>query len=1446
MRYYHRLMRLLGALFSFLVNLFTYFLSQKPIFTGASSFRKIKMFTKIRRSNIQGRLSIKIGAAFFLFIFFLSLTSLFAQDYEVKHIGIPEGLSQGMITSMCQDKDGFLWVGTLSGLNRYDGYKFKTYTNHTSDKYSLAGNLITGIIEDSKGRLWIGTPEGIDCYDRNTGRFYHLPAIYTTNNKKAENITPVFESNDGHIWLKGALMVVKMTVPDDFPKNQQRINNIQYNIFESGNGLPTGDKLFDLYLNKRQNGQPGITLTDESCFTYNPQTNTWKETPISLNPNNLNAYANELIYDDYRKGYWVLSNQTLQLLKNGSITLQLHLPQLNISASISHVSHKTLCIDKYGVLWFLADLNNQKLLYRILPPDVSSSKEVTVERLFQSNQKNIEFKELLADKHNSIWLGTTGYGLIQILIKPRYFTNYFNHKSLGAINPTPNNNAIWVRSSSFMYQFQLLDLGTETLQKIAVNDTVYPVTNQIITSNGAMVSRYSINNETCFVQIAPENGKKQTLSIPKNYHLDPMIEDQLGRIWLTSSYGNISCITPPYNTVATYSFSHILQNNASETGIKQIYPSQNNVLWITTRHGLLKMEAPPNQTPKFTLIQSNPKNPNSLSSNAIYAVLDDPAQPNRYLWVATNGNGLNKMDKLTGYCQHYTKKNGLPDNVVYGILADKHGRLWLSTNYGLSCFNPQTRYFLNFTTADGLPENEFNSQSYYQNPNGIMYFGSIRGITVFNPDTILPSANFASIFFTELKINNQPIDLPDSLQILQQPLEVTTKIYLKHNQNFITITYAALDFTQKTNTKFYYKMDGIDHDWVFANNRTELSYPNLVPGNYTLRITNLNQNGDRNPQHATLTFVITPPWWQSWAAYVVYTLIMGTGVFGGFRFQANRLKLQNELHFKEKEAQNLQALDELKTRFFTNITHEFRTPLTIVIEPLRMLLQQPDMQHVKPQLQLIYNNANRLLLLVNQLLDLSKLEFGNLQPNWVEGNLILVVREIFDYFLPIAQKKQQTLTWQTTLPELHGITDRQMLEKITYNLLSNAHKFTPAGGDISVNIGQLNPDTWTLTVQDTGIGIDKKNLPFIFDRFYQTDNSLTRRGEGTGIGLALVKELCQLLNAQITVTETPGKGATFALTFPVRPNGATALGFIAPANSTFPEAEHILTKPDLTNHNLHKQPNETLNTTVLLVEDNADMRQYLKMVLSQHGYSITEAENGKQGLDTALQTVPDLIITDVMMSEMDGYTMTQNLKTNPITSHIPIVILSAKGRAESKIEGYRRGADAYLPKPFSTEELLVRITQILATRRTLQLKYPQFILPHTNNDTHNPPPPDDKIPSPDILLSTLDHQWLNNLFNSIQQNMADENFSVDDLFPMFMMNRTQFYAKVKALTGQTPARLLRNARLDKAYYLLTTQPNMHLQDVLLEVGLKDLKNFTLIFKDKFGSPPQQVQKKYLQ
>ena len=1378
---------------------------------------------------------IRRGQTLVLFILLSNL--LYSQDFDITRLGIKEGLSQGLISAMCEDSDGFIWVGTLNGLNRYDGVRFQTYLHSPADPYSPAGNVIKNILEDSKGRLWIGYEDesALDCFDRKTGRFYHLGTLYNVLDFKTTAASPVFETTDGHIWLQDIFQVVEMVVPDGFPSNPDQKKHIRYTGF--GNNRPfivEEDKpVPDITPNLAQlpGGIPGVYYTNGHRFRYSKSDRNWSKVTGAIQPEVWNINSHGMLHDPKKNGYWMRNRRTLQFIREGKLQQQFTLPDFFENTQLAEYERPLAHCDENGAIWLFDDGS----LYRITPPDQKGA-SLLIETILDARIEKKTFYRFLYNNQGTIFVGTNGYGLVQIITKKHLFSHLLNGFSVGKISVL-NKVTLLVNTNEHVYTVS--PSGKLSPHFIALNPPVSPFV-VLKASDGRLFSRYFADNKQ-FINIAYPDGQQENLQIPIALMnpADLLFEDQQERLWISSYTGEIACLPKAEKTMEHYNFRKLWRNIQTYIVPKQMYQSKNGVLWLITDKGLVEIHAPVGKKPEFKLWQNNPEDPQSLSGNSLLAVLDDPADPDRYLWVTTCGNGFNKMDKKNGPCINFTQKNGLPNDVVYGILNDNRGNLWLSTNYGISCFNPVTNHFRNFTVDDGLQDNEFNTYSFFKFPDGKMCFGGVNGLTMFHPDDIQPKRVFPPVFIAGLKINNQSINLRDSTGILQQAIEYADVVRLKYDQNFLSIALVTVDFTKQHDYPVMYKMEGVDRDWVMTDSRTELSYPNLSPGTYTLRFANLNENGDKNPRETRMTFVISPPWWRSWAAYLVYAFIMGCAVWKFFQFQSRRLKLENELLFKEKEAQALQVVDEMKSRFFANITHEFRTPLTLILEPARQIGQTAESDMIIKQSNIIVSNTNRLLLLVNQLLDLSKIEGHKIQVNWSEGDLLLIVRDLCDWFQPTMQMKQQKFSLQCELKELPGITDRQILEKIIYNLLSNAHKFTPELGEIILSVVQPTAETWQIKISDTGIGIPVEKLPHIFDRFYQVDNTLTRRNEGTGIGLALVKELCELAGGTILVKSQAGSGTQFTIDFPLRPSGIEGVTLVSQGPTAMPERK---------SHEVPSVAQETAmdaedRQTILLVEDNTEMREYLYMVLSKYGFKVIEAENGRMGLEMALETPPELMITDIMMPEMDGYQLTEVLKNNIITSHIPIVILTAKGSSDSKIHGYRIGADAYLPKPFNTDELIVRMQQLLDIRKTLQQKYQQIhlsVMANPTKDKEDAVYNREPVTENDRSAGFLDSRWILELETIIRDKMALDHFNITDLPASFLMNRTQFYGKVKALTGLTPAILVRNIRLDTAFQLLQLQPTLTVTEVMTMVGLNDKKHFTEIFKERFGTTPKQA------
>ena len=1373
-----------------------------------------------------------------LFFFILLNNLLYSQNFDITRLGIREGLSQGLISTMCEDSDGFIWVGTLNGLNRYDGVRFQTYLHSPADPYSPAGNVIKNILEDSKGRIWIGYEGALDCFDRKTGRFYHLGTQYNVLNIKTTAAAPLFETTDGHIWLADLYQVIEMVVPEDFPANPDRIKDIRYTGFGNNRPFPVKDDnpVRDVtpYLTILPDGTPGVYYFDGHRFRYQAATRTWIEVSGSVQPEVWNINGHGMLLDPKKNGYWMRNRRNLQFIRDGKLQQQFTLPDFFENTQLAEYERPLAHCDENGAIWLFDDGS----LYRITPPDQKGA-SLLIETILDARIEKKTFYRFLYNNQGTIFVGTNGYGLVRIITKKHLFSHLLNGFSVGKISIL-NKDTLLVNTNEHVYTVS--PSGKLSPHFIALNPPVSPFV-VLKASDGRLFSRYFADKKQ-FINIVYPHGQQENLQIPIALMnpADLLFEDQQERLWISSYTGEIACLPKGAKIMEHYDTRKLWKNHQTYIVPKQMYQSKNGVLWLTTDHGLVEIHAPLGKKPEFKIWQNNPQDPQSLSGNSLLSVLDDPADPDRYLWVTTSGNGFNKMDKKTGRCINFTQKNGLPNDVVYGILSDSRGNLWLSTNYGISCFNPTTNHFRNFTVDDGLQDNEFNTYAYLKFPDGNLCFGGINGLTMFHPDDIQPKSTFPPIFIAGLKINNHSIYPRDSTGILQQPIEYADIVPLKYDQNFLSIALVTVDFTKQHDYPVMYKMEGVDRDWVMTDSRTELSYPNLSPGTYTLRFANLNENGDRNPLEGKITFIISPPWWRSRMACLAYALLIFFAVWKFFQFQSRRLKLENDLLFKEKEAQTLQVVDEMKSRFFANITHEFRTPLTLILEPARQIGLTSDPDFIKKQSNIIHSNASRLLLLVNQLLDLSKIEGHKIQVNWSEGDLLLIIRDLFDWFQPTMQMKQQKFSLHCELKELQGIADRQLLEKIIYNLLSNAHKFTPETGTITISVVQPTTGTWQIKVTDTGMGIPAEKLSHIFDRFYQVDNTLTKRNEGTGIGLALVKELCELVDGHIVVESEVGKGTQITIDFPLRPTGMEGVSMASLSPTMLPERANLAVPSVEQADEMDPEDHQM----ILLVEDNAEMREYLHLMLTRNGFAVIEAENGRLGVDTALEICPDLIITDVMMPEMDGYEFTETIKNNIITSHIPIVVLTAKGRLENKIEGYRRGADAYLPKPFSTEELMVRIRQLLEVRQKIQEKYQQpriaDAINKVNDDSSLTMVSDASIEH-EQSLSDLDKQWLKNLENIILDKIQLDDFNNDDLPTELLMNRTQFYSKVKSLTGLTPAILVRNIRLDAACQLLEKQPDLTVTEVMNRIGLTDKKHFTRNFKERFGYTPKKTARK---
>jgi signal transduction histidine kinase/DNA-binding response OmpR family regulator len=818
-------------------------------------------------------------------------------------------------------------------------------------------------------------------------------------------------------------------------------------------------------------------------------------------------------------------------------------------------------------------------------------------------------------------------------------------------------------------------------------------------------------------------------------------------------------------------------------------------------------------------------------------------------WVADYFTGLNLYDREKGaVIASYGQEEGLASNSIIGILEDDQNNLWIATAFGLSKFNIKTRTFRNYYKEDGLPDNEFTIGN--QGPDGKMYFNTNGGLIVFHPDSIKDDPTPPQVVLSGISLFNRPGEKLNYEGFISELKEIT----LPYDQNDLRFDYVGLHYSVPSRNKYKYILENFDDDWVDAGNQRYATYTNLDPGEYVFRATASNKDGVWNQTGISITLIITPPWWQTTWAYLFYILSTVGIIYFIWKAQLKRLRIKHEYEMSIFEAQKLHEVDELKSRFFTNISHEFRTPLTLILGPVKQVIERIKDEKTKDDLSIVHRNANKLLELVNQLLDISKLESGNMKLQTTPQNFIPLLKALVLSFTSYAERKRITLKFNTTENEIIVYLDKDKVEKVITNILSNAFKFTPKGGRIEVTVTRslsssvghshseldsespnemkklkrVQLDNYVeISISDTGIGIPKEKMSKIFDRFYQVDGSHTREQEGTGIGLSLTKELVELHRGKIEVESEEGKGTTVTISIPLgkeylKPEEICESDKNEVSSETKETIYFEETKSEKFDLNLITQIEKPI---LLIVEDNSDVRNYIKDNLIKD-YRILEAVDGEDGWNKSIEQIPDLIVSDVMMPKMDGFELCKKLKTDGRTSHIPVILLTAKAAKQDKIEGYDIGADEYIMKPFEPDELRVRIKNLIEQRKRLHEHFQKKGILDLDQSK----------------FTSFDKKFLQKAFDIITQKISDSSFTVEAFADNLAVSRSLLHKKIVALTGEAPRDLIRRIRLKKAAELIEKKFG-NLSEIALEVGFDNPAYFSECFKKQFGISPSQYQQK---
>ena len=1339
---------------------------------------------------------------FSIFILFLATSTLFAGQNTAQFYTLTtkDGLSSNEVNCIFKDSKGFVWFGTKDGLNKYDGSRFTVYRNDPGNANSISDNRISSIVEDHAGGLWVGTAAGLNKFDRETESFFHFSlANRLKKNNEVDKVTLLFVDHSGFLWVNANSQLTQLdpttgkSVALIKNKRIQKMceNVISFCIFE--------DKNNNLWIGFWDVGLLKLEADRNHSTFYSHQPND----PQSLASNNVTT-----IYEDKNRQLWIGSylgglclfhpdNQKFTKVTNaifgneitGIVPVgedQLWICQGHSVVAVKNLNLKTVIKynhyrndpnsfmqdyahsmykDNTGMLWFAS----YKVGVSFWNPNSELFSAFQQKVVAVNSNIDMYVRSFYLDDANNEWVGTYGNGLFQYNKAANKYTHIVTPK---------------------------LSLNSDIIT------TICPLKSGELwvgTYNGISILNATSGKVLGQLNHIPTNPNSLKFNLILN-----IFQDSRNAIWVAMMGG--------LDLIEGGKFTHFTDNGLNQYQIYAILEDKRGDVWIASLYGLHKYDW---KKKKFSHYFTNSSNKAGLNSAEVLSLYQDTKGR---LWVGTR-NGLNYYNPEENRFHSYSIKNAGRDLPVYGIVEENQHFYWLLNNFGLSRLNMRTAEIVRYDQKDGL---KVSTDFLIKNKQGSIYVGSTQsGFYKFNPAQIKFNTTPPTIYISNLLLFNQsvPVEPNNKHAILQKHISYTSEISLNYDQSMLEFQLAAINFTQPEKNRFAYKLEEIDKDWNYLEaGKSSILFAHLNPGKYNLRIKGSNNDGVWNDKGVSLKIVILPPFWKTKWAYFAYFILIVSILFTARYYLTKR--------FREKSKSEI---DQMKLQFFTNVSHELRTPLTLISGPLNTLITEvkqevPTKKRLLDQFSLMLRNTDRLMLLINQLLDLQKSETGKLKLATHYGNIVPFLKSLFDAFEPMSTRKGIDYHFNTSAEAVETTFDPEKLEKIVFNLLSNAFKFSKSKIAMSLSVanGYLS-----IVIEDDGIGIAKEHLDKIFENFYQVDNSSTRKNEGSGIGLALTRELVLLHKGTIEVQSEVGKGTKMMVQLPVISDQlsvishqATSDGFQAVDVEELPTTNYPLLT---TNYNLPttNYPLPTDLPLVLIVEDSADLRLYIRDVLGGT-YQIAEAENGRLGVEKALEILPDLILSDLMMPEMDGMELCKTLKNDDRTSHIPIVLLTALSATDTKLEGLRTGADDYVTKPFHAELLLARIANLILMRKQLQQKFQQAL----------------NIEPKEFVNNVADEKLLKKAIALVEAHLEDFDFGIQQFIDGMNMSRTNLYVKIKVLTGQSVSDFIKSIRLRRAAQLLLSK-EFTVSEICFKVGFQDRSQFYRAFKDHFLMTPTQ-------
>lgn len=1343
---------------------------------------------------------------------------------------IDEGIPKSAITTILQDKEGLIWIATYGeGLYKYNGTDLKAYKHHPNDSTTISSSIVNTLFLDSNNTIWVGTDEGLNIYDKTLDIFRNVKLAKNNTLKEKIPVFSIGEDSNGSLFigtpthglykLDTQSLFVQEIKDDPSSKGSNSVINA---IVSLGNGnMLIGSNLGLFEYDKKQQilkRKKFITKSGSQEIKYSIQS-------ILIDDNE------DLLIGTFSRGLIKVKKES-----NGFYNTEIYEFTKKRIFDIKVLADNSIaCATENDGLFVLDSLGNPIHNYKYDKSEINSIRSNSIWSIF-------------VDAQERIWLGYYNKG---IGVYDKLYDKFLNLQSLPfSINSLQSPSVTGIAQGSDNHLWIAMDGGGI--------DKYNPVTKEFIHLSNSNKDDFkgfeNLDMQTLFLD-KDENLWAGTWSsgiyyLPKgetsfiNYNINntnggltsnsitSFAEDSKGTIWISTYFGGLHSYHPESKKIQNHSNTSL----GIEGHIRTLMVDHDDNIWIGGPNGLVKIHlTEDNEIQSELLNDFLSKNKEFKNSINVRSLFEDE---HYNIWFGTYGNGLCKINLSNNDIRWYNIKDGLLLENISSIIEDNSNNIWISGETGLAKLNTKTNTFFNYNKEDGLLANNFNFNAVTKDRNGLLYFGNYEGIDYFHPDNIIQNDSKPSVYFTDLKLFNKSVVPTEKGSPINKSISEIEHITLNPSQFVFTLEFAAINYTRANNNEYAYYLEGFEDNWNYIGNNRTATYTNLSPGDYTFYVKASNNDGVWTDSPLALPITVLAPWWATkWAILSYLIVFIGIALLINL-FLNNRIEEKRLIKFERAQRQQVELLNEKKIQFFTNISHEFRTPLTLIINPIIDIIESNQYKlnkGLKEKHRIIYRNAQRLKNLIDELMDFRKLNLNRLTLNASSINALKFIKEISEHFEEEAYEKNILLSIETDDNETDFWGDPGLLEKVIFNLLSNAFKATPENGVITISIYSCKSkvhfplinelesfDALEITIEDTGSGISKDDIEHIFERFYQATNRNQQYygGSGTGIGLELVKSFVELHKGNIEVESEEGQGTKFKVLFP--------LGKDHLKSSEYRLATNTETSSNLNDQNIvdFETTNNVLKSfqlenkkTILIVEDNIELRNYLKSKL-RADYIVVEAENGIAGLQIALKGIPDLIITDVIMPEMDGFEFCKKIKDDLKTSHIPVLMLTAKAMSSEKVKGIDSGADAYLTKPFEMKVLRSYLKRLIENR--------QKFLEKNINDKN-------KITLLENTTS-IDKTFMQKVLDYVNENIGEADLNVEHLADDMSLSRSQLYRKIKAITGITANELIRKIRLERAKQMIE-QGSESISEIGFKVGFSSPSYFSKCFKNEFGILP---------